>query len=76
MDQDSDVEPESRGLGRHGIYHDEGYTAGKDYESPVERTGKRYTEEEENQVIKKFDTRLVLFMAFLYLLSFLDRSSE
>ena len=35
-----------------------------------------YTPEEERRVIKKFDRRLVLFMAFLYMLSFLDRSSK
>ena len=34
-----------------------------------------YTPEEEKSVIKKFDRRLVLFVAFLYMLSFLDRSS-
>lgn len=36
---------------------------------------KAYTQEEEDVVVKKFDRRLVLFLAFLYLLSFLDRSS-
>lgn len=36
---------------------------------------KDYTQEEENVVIKKFDRKLVLFLSFLYLLSFLDRSS-
>ena len=35
-----------------------------------------YTAEEEKRVVKKFDRRLTLFMAFLYMLSFLDRSSE
>jgi MFS family permease len=35
-----------------------------------------YTAEEERTVIKKFDRRLVLFMALLYMLSFLDRSSK
>ncbi len=34
-----------------------------------------YTPDEERAVIKKFDRRLVLFVAFLYMLSFLDRSS-
>lgn len=34
-----------------------------------------YTPDEEQTVIKKFDRRLVLFVALLYLLSFLDRSS-
>lgn len=36
---------------------------------------KDYTENEETAIIKKFDRKLVLFLAFLYLLSFLDRSS-
>lgn len=35
-----------------------------------------FTPEEERAVIKKFDRRLVLFMALLYMLSFLDRSSK
>ncbi|KAK5092853.1 hypothetical protein LTR70_006041 [Exophiala xenobiotica] len=36
---------------------------------------KDYTEKEELAVIKEFDRKLVLFLAFLYLLSFLDRSN-
>lgn len=35
-----------------------------------------YTPEEERTVLKKLDRRLVLFMALLYMLSFLDRSSK
>ncbi|KAK4226367.1 major facilitator superfamily domain-containing protein [Podospora fimiseda] len=34
-----------------------------------------YTEEEENRVIMKFDRKLVMFVAGLYLLGFLDRSN-
>ena len=34
-----------------------------------------YTAAEEQAIIRKFDLRLVLFIAFLYMLSFLDRSS-
>lgn len=34
-----------------------------------------YTPDEERSVIRKHDRRLVLFVAFLYMLSFLDRSS-
>lgn len=34
-----------------------------------------YTAEEERTVVRKFDRRLVLFVALLYMLSFLDRSS-
>jgi len=35
-----------------------------------------YTPDEERAVLKKLDTKLVLFMSFLYMLSFLDRSSR
>jgi len=35
-----------------------------------------YTPDEERAVIKKFDRRLVLFVALLYMLSFLYRSSK
>ena len=35
-----------------------------------------YTPDEERSVIRKFDRRLVLFLALLYMLSFLDRSSK
>ena len=34
-----------------------------------------YTPDEERVVVKKLDRHLVLFVAFLYMLSFLDRSS-
>lgn len=34
-----------------------------------------YTPDEERRVVRKFDRRLVLFVALLYMLSFLDRSS-
>lgn len=39
-------------------------------------TLKPYTTDEEKAVVRKLDRRLVLFIAFLYMLSFLDRSSE
>ena len=35
-----------------------------------------YTPDEERSVVAKFDRRLVLFIALLYMLSFLDRSSR
>ena len=37
---------------------------------------KTFTADEEKAVVRKLDRRLVLFIAFLYMLSFLDRSSE
>ncbi|KAL2276998.1 hypothetical protein FJTKL_00302 [Diaporthe vaccinii] len=39
------------------------------------RSGFSYSAEEERAVVDKFDRRLVLFVAFLYMLSFLDRSN-
>ena len=35
-----------------------------------------YTAEEERTVVRRLDRRLVLFLALLYLLAFLDRSSK
>ncbi|KAH8594355.1 major facilitator superfamily domain-containing protein [Bisporella sp. PMI_857] len=39
------------------------------------RSFQLYTPDEENAVVKKFDRKLVLFVALLYMLSFLDRSN-
>src|SRR5215471_18576478 len=56
------------------------YTTRKEHDGQdvymVRTRSKGYSSDEERRVIKKFDRRLTLFMAFLYLLSFLDRSSE
>lgn len=35
-----------------------------------------YTPDEERNVVRKFDRKLVVFVALLYMLSFLDRSSR
>ena len=49
---------------------------GDDWTEPGEiESFKLYTPDEERAVIKKLDRRLVLFIALLYMLSFLDRSS-
>ena len=37
---------------------------------------KSFADEEEKAVVRKLDRHLVLFIAFLYMLSFLDRSSK
>lgn len=39
------------------------------------RSASYYTLDEEAEIVKAFDRRLVPFLALLYLLSFLDRSS-
>lgn len=62
--------------------HDVGYHVDNDDETDIRLTrrsatfSKTFTHEEERAVVKKFDRRLVLFMALLYMLSFLDRSSK
>ncbi|ERF68332.1 hypothetical protein EPUS_02788 [Endocarpon pusillum Z07020] len=53
--------------------NDAGYHTGS--LSRVASLSKSYTVNEEKAVIRKSDRRLVLFMALLYLLSFLDRSN-
>jgi len=47
-------------------------------ENKPPRTGSslEYSAAEESEVVKKFDRKLVPFLALLYLLSFLDRSSQ
>ena len=62
---------------RHGYRN-----ANMDDEKPPQPRGSKkarfllYTPEEERAVLRKLDRRLVLFMALLYMLSFLDRSSK
>jgi hypothetical protein len=51
----------------------------KEHIAPVRRVGSRskeYTDQEEKAIVRKFDRRLTLFIALLYMLSFLDRSSQ
>jgi hypothetical protein len=51
----------------------------KEHIRPVRRVGPRseeYTDDEERTIVRKFDRGLTLFIALLYMLSFLDRSSR
>ena len=48
---------------------------GRQGSDETEQSFMLYTPDEERSVIKKFDRHLVLFIALLYMLSFLDRSS-
>ena len=48
---------------------------GRRRSNETEQSFMLYTPDEELSVIRKFDRRLVLFIALLYMLSFLDRSS-
>jgi MFS family permease len=60
-DDDDDVGYEDRGRRRGSISTVQSYQL--------------YTPDEERAVVRKFDRKLVLFVALLYMLSFLDRSS-
>lgn len=53
--------------------------SGKEHIRPVKRVGSRseeYTDDEERTIVRKLDRGLTLFIALLYMLSFLDRSSR
>lgn len=63
------------GVGRKDDDEDEGASSSFDDERRPRRQRQLYTPEEEQAVVRKFDRRLVVFMAFLYMLSFIDRSS-
>lgn len=53
---------------QHGLHHDSDAASVESFEL--------YTPDEERNVVKKLDRNVTLFMSFLYLLAFLDRSSE
>jgi len=55
---------------------EEGYTGGRRSSVSTVHSYQLYTPDEERTVVRKFDRRLVLFVALLYMLSFLDRSSS
>lgn len=56
-------------------YYDDDDDGHRDNDDGEDDEDVAYTPEEERAVVRKFDRRLVLFVALLYLLSFLDRSS-
>jgi len=58
--------------GEDGKYHDR---RGRRASVSTVHSYQLYTSDEERAVVKKFDRKLVLFVALLYMLSFLDRSS-
>lgn len=55
-----------------GGYRDSGRRRGS---ASTVQSYQLYTPDEERAVVRKFDRKLVLFVALLYMLSFLDRSS-
>jgi hypothetical protein len=60
------------------IEEENGYDSAEELEGKNRRAQARpkFTLEEEREVVKAFDRRLVPFLALLYLLAFLDRSSK
>lgn len=54
----------------------DGYESNGEVKSSPKSGRPDYSLQEESEVVKQFDRRLVLFLALLYLLSFLDRSSK
>ena len=52
-----------------------GEGSGRRASASTVRSFELYTPDEERAVVRKLDRRLVLFMAMLYMLSFLDRTS-
>jgi hypothetical protein len=88
-ESDSDLEMEEygesykmRSRGESGAEEDEDGDEGKKYRRrrgtsmSTVQSFQLYTPDEERAVVKKFDRKLVLFVALLYMLSFLDRSSS
>jgi hypothetical protein len=60
------------------VENENDYNTSEEHESKLPRgsSAPRYTPEEESEVVRRFDRRLVPFLALLYLLAFLDRSSK
>lgn len=65
LDEEEDEDDEVR-------YRDSGHRRGS---VSTVQSYQLYTPDEERAVVRKFDRKLVLFVALLYMLSFLDRSS-
>jgi hypothetical protein len=83
MDMEEELEMEELGKRDNTAWKDSEERGSESFEGDEEE-GLRYeeqefriyTQEEEKKVLKKLDRRVVLFVAGLYLLSFLDRSSK
>jgi len=85
---DPDARPPQRGVVGGSLDKEAGHDDDEDHEGDGAANGharrrrasvqsyELYTPDEERRVRRKLDTRLVLFVALLYLMSFLDRSSS
>lgn len=73
---DAGAEEEEEDDGESHVLH--GYNSDEELEGKYRPAGSLHhcTAEEERQVVRTFDRKLVPFLALLYLLSFLDRSSK
>lgn len=72
-DFEKEDEDEDDGEESGGEYHD---SRARRASVSTTHSYQLYTPDEERAVVKKFDRKLVLFVALLYMLSFLDRSSK
>jgi hypothetical protein len=72
-EEGEDEEDEEDGDGEDGAYGEGVY--GRRGSASTVQSYQLYTSDEERAVVRKFDRKLVLFVALLYMLSFLDRSS-
>ncbi|KAI0875841.1 MFS general substrate transporter [Hypoxylon argillaceum] len=70
-DEDEDDDKDARGVSRRG---GRGYNERRPSDSTV-ASFQLYTPDEEKAVVRKFDRRLVMFLACCYMLSFVDRSN-
>jgi hypothetical protein len=74
-DDDDDDDDDNKDA--HGVGRDRGsrrYSGRRPSDSTV-ASFQLYTPDEERAIVRKFDRRLVIFLAFCYMLSFVDRSS-
>lgn len=72
----AEIDTEQRGVdSADGSYDDEGEKENVCGNELINENHKLYSIDEEASVVRTFDRRLVLFIALLYMLSFLDRSS-
>ncbi|KAH6631577.1 major facilitator superfamily domain-containing protein [Chaetomium tenue] len=72
--EDEDEEDELRGRVK-GRSDEEEARSSDEHPRRPRRRRQLYTAEEEQAVVRKFDRKLVVFVALLYMLSFLDRSN-
>jgi hypothetical protein len=78
VDEDNEDEDDGDGEGNRGEQEDgnHGKIMRRRRSALSVESYKLYTPDEEMEVVRIFDRKLVLFVALLYMLSFLDRSSK